>query len=60
MGGFLTNKLQLVVEALIGQQLLQESHDLAGPILVCLWQIYVPQEEHQFARCLQSNAHSSV
>ena len=46
----LTYKLQLaVVEALICEQLLQESHDLAGAILVCLWQVDVTQIQHQFA-----------
>lgn len=46
----LTHKLQLaIMEALISEQLLQESHDLTGAILVCLWQVDVTQIQHQFA-----------
>ncbi len=46
----LTHKLQLaVIEALIREQLLQESHDLTGAILICLWQVDVTQIQHQFA-----------
>jgi hypothetical protein len=43
----LTHKLQLaVIEALVSEQLLQESHDLTGAILVCLWQVDVAQIQH--------------
>ncbi len=50
LGASLTHKLQLVViEALVREQLLQESHDLTGAVLVCLWQVDVTQIQHQFA-----------
>lgn len=49
-----TNKFKFViVEALVGQKLLQEGHHLAGAILVCLWHVDISQVQHQLARCLQ-------
>ena len=52
----LTHKLQLVViEALVSEQLLQKCHDLAGAILVHLWQVDVAQIQHQLARVLYAD-----
>lgn len=48
MGDTLTNELKLViVEALIGEELLQERHHLAGAILVCLWHVDVFQVQYK-------------
>ena len=50
----ITDEFQLViVEAFVSEQLLQEGHDLARSILVCLRQVDVPQIKHNLAWCLQ-------
>lgn len=50
----LTDELKLViVEALIGEDLLQECHDLACAILVTLWHVEVSQVQYKFGGSLQ-------
>ena len=57
----LTNELQFVIiEALVGQQLLQEGYDLHGAVLIGLGQIYVPQVQDQTFGILQASCQVSA